>query len=247
VAITLLTILVAFSLAATTGCMRGPRVRGGNLKEQREKKRALKEAQARALEEERRREMEAAAEEAPVPAKVHPDVVPPQPPPSQQPVVPDAPEERVLPPQPGLDYGEDRCRVTLRRPDGSETTRLIYQPSFGYVERTYRSAGGVRDHEVLLPQFRFRVGLSLHKVKFRTLDRMQVIRDPDSRTNVRLRFHFRKGRKPVEYPAEELLGSGHPQAPFLQGLGTAGLERFPLFLAGEDPDDLLLVEVDFTP
>ena len=256
-----LAVLAAVSLALSTGCSRGPRVRAGNLKEKREKKRVLQEAQRQALEEERQRELEAQQGQEPPP--VTPEPVPeedPEPPaedaqpgatppapPKPRPTVQDVPEERVLPPPLQPDYSQDRCRVTLRRPDGSEVSKLLYQPLFGYMERTFKTSGGVVDHEHSMPMFRFQVGLSLHKVKFRNLDRLEFIEVPDTRTRVRLRLHFQKGRKPEEFAAEQLLGAAHPQIPVLQGVGVGGLERFPLFHIGEGPNDFRLVEVDFTP
>ncbi len=256
-----LAVLAAVSLALSTGCSRGPRVRAGNLKEKREKKRVLQEAQQQALEEERWRELDAqqGQETPPVTAEpvpegdpeppaedAQPGGTPPAAPPKPHPT--DVPEERVLPPRSQqLDYSQDRCRVTLRRPDGSEVSKLLYQPSFGYMERTFKTGGGVVDHEHSMPMFRFQVGLSLHKVKFRNLDRLEFIEVPDTRTRVRLRFYFHKGRKPEEFAAEQLLGAAHPQIPVLQGLGTGGLERFPLFHVGEGSDDLRIIEVDFTP
>ena len=162
----------------------------------------------------------------------------------------DVPQEWIPPPPPTeqqFDYSQDRCRVTLRRSDGSEVTKLLYQPSFRYMERTFKTSGGVVDFEHSMPMFRFQVGLSLHKVKFGNLDRLEFIEVPDTRTRVRLRFHFRKGRKPEEFAAEQLLGAAHPQIPILQGVGTGGLERFPLFHLGEGPNDLRIIEVDFTP
>jgi hypothetical protein len=270
-----LAVLAALSLAFTTGCTKGPRVRGGNLKEKREKKRALMEAQRVALEEERQRELAAEAEaktpppSEPTPADPEaPPVTPgPEAPPVQpepgvvqaepakeaattaeaKPPVRDAPEARVPPPRPEPDYAGDRCRITVRRPDGSEFTKLLYQPLVGYMERTYRTNGGVVDSEHATPMFRFQVGLSLHKVKFRNIDRVEVLEEPDSRTGVLYRFHFRKGRKPSDFPAEQLVGAGHPKIPFLQGMGTDGLERFPLFRVGDQPDYLAIVEMDFTP
>ncbi len=264
-----LAVLAAVSLALSTGCSRGPRLRAGNLKEKREKKRVLQEAQRQALEEERQRELEAqqgqeppraTPEPQPVTAEpvpgedpeppaqdAQPGAMPPAAPPEPRPTVRDVPEERILPPQLQPDYSQDRCRVTLRRPDGSEVSKLLYQPLFGYMERTFKTSGGVIDHEHSMPMFRFQVGLSLHKVKFRNLDRLEFIEAPDTRTGVRLRFHFRKGRKPEEFAAEQLLGAAHPQIPVLQGLGTGGLERFPLFHIGEGPNDLRIIEVDFTP
>jgi hypothetical protein len=250
-------------LATSTGCSRGPRVRAGNLKEKREKKRVLQEAQRQALEEERQRELDAQQGQEPPPDTAEPvpqgDPEPPAedaPPGGTPPAAPpkpnptDVPEERIPPARSSkqqLDYSQDRCRVTLRRPDGSEVTKLLYQPSFGYMERTFKTGGGVVDREHSMPMFRFQVGLSLHKVKFSNLDRMEFIEVPDTRTRVRLRFYFRKGRKPEEFAAEQLLGAAHPQIPVLQGLGTGGLERFPLFRVGEGSDDLRIIEVDFTP
>ncbi len=252
-----LAVLAAVSLAFSAGCSRGPRLRAGNLKEKREKKRALQEAQRQALEEERQRELEAQQGQEPPPATAGPEEDP-EPlaedkPRATQPAAPmptDVPEERIPPAQPTqqqLDYSQDRCRVTLRHPDGSEVSKLLYQPLFGYTERTFKTGGGVVDHEHSMPMFRFQVGLSLHKVKFRNLDRVEFIEVPDTRTGVRLRFRFRKGRKPEEFAAEQLLGAAHPQIPVLQGVGVGGLERFPLFHIGEGPNDVRLVEVDFTP
>jgi hypothetical protein len=270
-----LAVLAAFGLALSSGCSRGPRVRAGNLKEKREKKRAIKKSQQQALEEERRRELaaEQASEPSPATADVpasEPDSPPttPQPQPGAAEPAPEAvkpaqaapavpppasaqptpgSQERVVPPALQPDYSQDRCRVTLRNPDGTEVSKILYQPLFAYMERTFLSGGGVADHEHSMPMFRFQVGLSLHKIKFRNLDRVEFIEDPDSRTKVRIRFLFLKGRKPEEFPAEELLGAGHPRIPVLQGVGTRGFERFPLFDNGEDPSYLRLVAVDFTP
>ena len=255
-----LAVLAAVSLALSASCSRGPRLRAGNLKEKREKKRALQEAQRQALEEERQRELEARQGQEPPPATAEseadpeppakdapPDATPPARP---RPTERDVPEEWIPPPRPTppqLDYSQDRCRVTFRRPDGSEVSKLLYQPLFAYTERTFKTGGGVVDHENSMPMFRFQVGLSLHKVKFRNLDRVEFIEDPDTRTGVRLRFHFRKGRKPEEFAAEQLLGAAHPQIPALQGVGADGLERFPLFHIGEGSNDLRIIEVDFTP
>ncbi len=252
-----LAVLTAVSLALSAGCSRGPRVRAGNLKEKREKKRALQEGQRQALQEERRRELEARQGQQPLPATPEPeeDLKPPAEDapgamPLAAPMPTDVPEERIPrapPTQPQLDYAQDRCRVTLRLPDGSEVSKLLYQPLFGYTERTFKTSGGVVDREHSMPMFRFQVGLSLHKVKFSNLDRLEFLEVPDTRTGVRLRFHFRKGRNPEEFAAEQLLGAAHPQIPVLQGLGADGLERLPLFHLGEGPNDLRIIEVDFTP
>jgi hypothetical protein len=259
--------LVALGLVIPAGCSKGPRVRAGNLKEKREKKRALMEAQRQAREAERQRELAAesgtespppeaeaeSVEEPPAPSGGKPEPAPAPEAPDAAPaestpgVVRGAPENRVLPPRPEPGYYEDSCRVTLRRPDGSEFTTLLYQPLFGYMERTYRTNGGVVDDEHATPMFRFQVGLSLHKVKFRNIDKVEVLEDPESRTQVRFRFTFRKGRKPVDFPAEQLVGAGHPRIPFLQGMGAGGLQRYPLFQAGDDADYMPIVEIDFTP
>ena len=254
----LVVLAVLAAMVLSTGCSHGPRVRAGNLKEKREKKRMFQDAQRQALEAERLPE---SAEQSAQPdtemsvteAEPEPAVQDAPPGAALQPASPEparvdsVPEGGAVAPLPQPDYSQDRCRITLRRPDGSEVSRLLYQPSFGYMERTYRTTGGVADHEHSMPMFRFQVGLSLHKVKFRNLERMEFIEVPDTRTQVRFRFFFRKGRQPAEFPAEQLVGASHPQIPVLQGVGIQGLERYPLFHLGGGTDSLRLVEVDFSP
>ena len=152
----------------------------------------------------------------------------------------------LAPPSPAFDGGrfpDERFSVTLRRPDGTTFQRTLFQPSFGYYERTYLSGGGVRDRERYALMFLFQHGLSRFKLKFRLLDRVEVLPAERPGARVRFRFHFNNKGDPVDYPGEELFGASHPESPFVQGIGPNGLERFPLFRL--DSAGTTLVEIDF--
>ena len=150
--------------------------------------------------------------------------------------------------KPGLDGGrfpDERFSVTLQRPDGTRVKRTLFQPSFGYYERTYLAGGGVRDQEAYALSLLFRRELSRFRLKFRLLDRIEVLPPRLPGERVRFRFHFKEGDS-IDYPGEELFGAEHPQSPFIQGVGPNGLERFPLLQLGRSAEDVL-VEVDFNP
>ncbi len=234
---TLLVLAMVLPLTTGVSCRKGVKVQGANLKEKREKKRTLEEAQQQALDEIRRQEAEAAGN------------------PSEQATSPTSPATQAISEenapmarekeQDGGRFPEERFSVTLRRSDGTTFKRMLFQPSFGYYQRTYLSGGGVRDQEAYALSFLFQRQLSRFKLKFRLLDRIEVLAPERARTRVRFRFHFKEGDS-VDYPGEELFGASHPQSPFVQGVGPNGLERFPLFQLGSTADTVV-VEIDFTP
>lgn len=215
--------VVALLTLGGGGCT-GPKIPAGNLKELKEKKRELKEAQRRA-------EQSAAA-----PAATEPTP---------------AGETAVVPP--ASDAGPatvaaGTVRVTLRTADGSGRYLVLRQPLIGRWERVFLSSGGVRDKNRLASEFGFRVGLGRAVLKMKKIARVEwVVAEAGTRTGVRLRFTFRRAnRPPEEFAGEDLLGAEHPVAPFLAGIDPAGVEvRLPLYppldRAGYEP----IVELEF--
>ena len=220
---------IALMTLAAGGC-HGPKIPAGNLKELKEKKRELKEAQRKA------------EEEAPAP---EPTATPPAdesgaPPPA----VVSAPSATGTATAP-LVAGS--ARVTLRTADGNTRQLVLRQPLVGRWERTFLSSGGVRDKDRLASSFEFRDGLGRTVIKMKKVARVEWAADAGTRTGVRLRFQFQRAdRAPEEFAAEDLLGADHPMAPFLLGIDPRGVEvRLPLYppldTAGYEP----IVELEF--
>jgi len=138
--------------------------------------------------------------------------------------------------------------VTLRTADGGSRQLVLRQPLVGRWERTFLSGGGVRDKNRLAPEFSFRDGTGLAIVKMKKVTAVEwVAAEGATRTGMRLRFHFRRARRPPEeFAAEDLLGAEHPVTPFLLGIDPSGTEvRLPLYppidRTGYEP----IVEVEF--
>ena len=220
--------IVLLALGAA-GCT-GPRIPAGNLKELKEKKRELKDAQRKA-------EQDAAAPEAT--AEAPPDGTPATPPVGAAAPPPAAASAALVP---------GTARVTVRAADGSGRQVLLRQPLVGRWERVFFSGGGVRDKDRLAAEFAFRDGTGRAVLKMKKLARVEwVAVEAGTRTRVRLRFYFRRAdRPPEEFTGEDLLGAEHPVPPFLSGIDSRGVEvRLPLYPpldpAGYEP----IVEVEF--
>ena len=221
-------------LALAGGGCKGPKIPAGNLKELKEKKRELKEAQRRA-------EQDAAAAEGEAAA-----------PPAAASAAP-APSAAATPVPPATDAGPaplaaGSARVTLRTADGGTRQLVLRQPLVGRWERTFLTAGGVRDRSRLASEFGFRDGTGRTGVKIRKLARVEwIAAEGAPRSGVRLRFHFRRAdRPPEEFAAEDLLGAEHPVAPFLLGIDPRGAEvRLPLYPPIDRKGYEPIVEVEF--
>ena len=230
----LLLVALLGAAAGTAGCG-GPKVKAGNLKEKREKKRAFRDAQER--------------------ARLEPDAPGGAPPATGEATGATseaAPAGTEPPPAAGAFAAEDLFGEPFRAildEDGARRELMLYGPQFGHFERMYRADGTIADREVLEPGLRFQRGTSIVTRKFRKLARLEIVQSEDpTRTGVRVRLHFRKtGKAPEEYPAEELMGAHHPSPPSLIGHSPRGLVRLLLFAPAGDSDPAPLREVEFNP
>jgi hypothetical protein len=222
-----------------TGC-HGPKIPAGNLKELNAKKRELKEAQRKA------EENAAAPEEKSSTPPGTTTTAPPQP--TTAAPLPPAIEE---PPMSGAEpapLAAGSARVTLRMADGDTRLLVLRQPLVGRWERTFLSSGGVRDKNRLATEFGFRDGTGRAILKMKKIARVEwVPAEGETRTGVRLRFHFRRtDRPPEEFAGEDLLGAEHPVTPFLMGIDPYGVEvRLPLYAPIDRAKYEPIVEVEF--
>jgi hypothetical protein len=236
--------LIALLTLGGGGC-KGPKIPAGNLKELNEKKRELKEAQRRA---------EQGATQTPDSAGATPGggetatTPPASPAPADADAATTPPASASSSPVEEAPLTAGSARVTLRTADGGTRQLVLRQPLIGRWERTFLSGGGVRDSNRLASEFAFRDGMGRSTVKLKKIARVEwLATEGETRTGVRLRFHFRRADQPSEeFAGEDLLGAEHPVVPFLLGIDARGVEvRLPLYPPLDRGEYEPIVEVEF--
>ena len=147
-----------------------------------------------------------------------------------------------------LDILGPRFVVTVEDSGGPREI-VLHRAQIGHYERRFKLSGQVEDLEIIGEALVFQRDLSLFRRKLKKLARVEFVPSEEpTRTRLRLRLHFRKqGKKPEEFPLEELMGAAHPVPPFLLGVGPKGSMRFPLFSDGGDSVSTTIRELNLTP